>query len=99
MSSHGMFPSTAIQQNPFNPDLPEHLAKDRMFQTMDHYEPTSTVLQSIISGIILHCFCHHLSFLLEQPNLPNLLTIWVQPKEEAPPASALPGTPPALRSL
>lgn len=38
MSSHGMFPSSAVQQNPFNPDLPEHLAKDGMFQTMDHYE-------------------------------------------------------------
>lgn len=95
MFSHGMFPSGAIQQNPINLDLPEHLAKDGMSQTMGHYEPTLTVLQPIISGIILHCFRHHLGFFLEQSKLPNLLTIWVQPKEEAPPASALPGTPPA----
>lgn len=57
----------------------------------------TTILQPIISGVILHCFCHHLSFLLEQPNLPSLLPTWVQPRGG--PASLCPPRNPASTAL
>lgn len=90
VSPHGMFPSIVLWLSPFNHRLPEHLATDGVFQIMYCSEKVFSICQhqqffSVLSmELFFIVLYHHLCFLWEQPNLPNLLMIWVQPKEEAP---------------
>lgn len=49
-SSDRTFPSRVAQLSPFNRDLPGPLAKDWIFQTVDHYEK------------VLFSFCQHQQF-------------------------------------